>query len=297
MNHFLKIKNLNIKYFLFISLYFINFLILGSKAGILILYLLSFLFILSSLKSTEKVNIFFLKNFGILILIITAFLSFIVIDIFRANFYLTKAISLTDLFQILKDTKFIFENSILLFEKILKRLATQGVDQFILINLTFSEYDFEYTKQFVVYMYKNFINLMLPGTIYPEAYAPSSQLFTDVLFKKNLVGNMDELSLLKNLNTQPFSVFGFFTILFGSVYSPIGVFIYFYSLSFVLKKINDIFLRVVIVSIFYLSFIIFSFEGVLATQIQLYFQILFIYYLSLTLNIMYKTNYSTFKKL
>ena len=290
-NHQLKIENLDLKYFLFILLYFFNFLLLGSKAGILILYLLSFLFILSSLRLNEKVYIFFLNKFGIFILILSTILAFIVIDVFRANFYLSKSISFADLFDIFKNySNYFSETSPLLFEKILKRLAIQGLDQFILINLTFSEYDFQYTKEFVLYIYKNFLNLMLPGTIYTEAYTPSSQLFTDLLFKKNLIGNSDEFYILKNFNTQPFSVFGFFTILFGPYYSMIGIFIYFFSLSSILNKIDDVFLRVVIVVIFYSSLIIFSFESTIALQIQLYFQLLFIHYLLLSLNVVYKKN-------
>ena len=211
---------------------------------------------------------------------------------FRADYYLSKAISFSDLSQIFgKIFSQFLNSSVLVFEKILIRLTNHGMDQFILINLSFLEYDFEYTKQFSLYIYKNFINLMMPGTVYPESYSPSSQLFTDILFKRNLDGDIDEIELIRNLNTQPFSVFGFFTILFGPYLSLIMVFIYFSCLCLLINKIKDIFFRVVIVFIFYSSFIIYSFESTIALQIQLYFQILFVHLFAMFLNQLFKKKF------
>jgi hypothetical protein len=218
-------------------------------------------------------------------LILTTLITYLIVDIFRANYYLLKTISFSDLTQVFQKVFFdINYLSIIGLEKILIRLTNHGMDQFILINLTFSEYDFEYAKQFSLYIYKNFINLILPGTIYLEAYSPSSQLFTEILFKSNLNGEIEELELLNKLNTQPFTAFGFFTILFGSYLSLIISFIYFFFLSLLINKTHDVFFRVVVVCLFYLSFIIYSFEDVVASQIQLYFQILFIHFFALTLN-------------
>jgi hypothetical protein len=285
LNKNMKFNNLELKYFTFVFIYFLNFLFLGSKGGILILYLLSFLFILSSFKNSKKINIFFLRSHGIILLIFTTLITYLIIDIFRADYYLLKTISFSDLTQIFQKVFFdIYYSGIIGLEKILIRLTNQGMDQFILINLTFSEYDFEYAKQFSLYIYKNFINLMLPGTIYLEAYSPSSQLFTEILFKSNLNGEIEELELIKKLNTQPFTAFGFFTILFGSYLSLIMSFIYFFFLSLLINKTHDVFFRVVVVGLFYLSFVTFAFEEVVASQIQLYFQILFIHFFALTLN-------------
>ena len=67
---------------------------------------------------------------------------------------------------------------------ILDRFCHDGIDRFFLIfhGVWVSDFDGNFLQDFYSYLKKNLLNLLLPGTVYPEAYAPSSQIFGSVLF-------------------------------------------------------------------------------------------------------------------
>jgi hypothetical protein len=118
-----------------------------------------------------------------------------------------------------------------MFYQILYRLSQGGLDQFLLIFQSFivDAFDLDTATKFAAYLGKNTLNQILPGTPFPEAYIPSSMLFHQII-EKNFIGLGDIVGtsqLIKSLNTQPYTIFGFF-IIFFCIFAP--VFLYLFSL-------------------------------------------------------------------
>ncbi|GBL32940.1 hypothetical protein EMGBS12_12500 [Methylophilaceae bacterium] len=169
-----------------------------------------------------------------------------------------------------------FEESVSLQEKIrstlnhiLYRLAWGGSDRLILIMNSYLIPDFEATSNFILYLIKNFINLTLPGTIFSDAYLPSSQIFVDII-EKNSYENLkfiNKTNILSKLNTQPFTLYGFFIILFGFL-APVFIFIFSYSFSKFYNSTKYIFLKLASFYFFWSFLSCFGFEVVLANSIH-----------------------------
>jgi len=89
-------------------------------------------------------------------------------------------------------------------------------NNFILIFSHYTkEVDFSYRLHFASYSWSSFLNLVLPGTPFPEAYVPTSQLFPKVLEQNVMESHLDNITLRQQANTQPYSFFGFLMIVFG----------------------------------------------------------------------------------
>ncbi len=118
------------------------------------------------------------------------------------------------------------------------RLSMGGLDRFLLIFQSFiiDGYSLTTSTSLLAYMAKNMANLLLPGTIFPEAYAPSSQLFLSVIANQDLDGSIGMANLMRSFNTQSFTIFGLFTIMFG-LYAPLALFFFF----FIMVKVFDLF--------------------------------------------------------
>lgn len=114
-----------------------------------------------------------------------------------------------------------------------------NVNNFILLFHHFSEsYDPAYAFDFLTYLYKSFINLILPGTPYPESYVLSSQLFPDVIAKAELTSRLDKAQFLIQANTQPYTLFGVMLVVFGLFLTPIITFILCFIFTLIYKRAN-----------------------------------------------------------
>ena len=156
--------------------------------------------------------------------------------------------------------------------KILDRLCYGGLDRFILVFHGFWVGDFgtAFILDFAVYLYSNLVNLVLPGTIYENAYAPSAQIFDKLLYGKvpNTPSSADYL--FANLNTQPFTLFGLFILLFG-FFSPVAIFVFGYALVRLYELLDSMLIRAVIISFFFATLSCFGFETNIANAIQQFF--------------------------
>lgn len=98
-------------------------------------------------------------------------------------------------------------------------------DRYVLIYYSYigEKYSVSYAWEYSAYLYRNFLNLILPGTPFQESYAPSSNLLGQVLSKEALNNNFTEIELAKSLNTQPYTLPGVLIIISGFV-TPLIIF-------------------------------------------------------------------------
>lgn len=216
------------------AIFFAISLFVGSKAGWIQIGFLFFLIPYSFLRTTNDRSILFLSVPAITLVIIMSPVLYFFAVFYRIS--LTSSIN----FDVLNTLLFLDFNSLdFLFREIFDRLAIGGFDRFMLVSTSFLELNSQsyVFQEFMPYIYKNGANLLLPGTPYPEAYAPSSQMFPNVLNMQPLEGGVSEAYLLTSINSQPYTIFGIFTILFGP-FSPLVIFLYhaLLTLIFVISK-------------------------------------------------------------
>ncbi len=214
---------------LYLSLVFIIFAIVnfsaGSKAAPLVVFIVLILCPLGLSTGFKDMQAFVFKNQYILLIIILSPLLYFMAHLTRLSYSSGVYPNLDLLFGIISDynPSAIYD----LFGAIGYRLAWGGLDQFLLLFHSFilNSYDISTSLNLLSYIAKNFINLVSPGTPFMEAYAPSSQLFYSVIAKNELISNFDKISLVKSLSTQPYTLFGFFVVIFG-IFAPLFLFIF-----------------------------------------------------------------------
>jgi hypothetical protein len=120
------------------------------------------------------------------------------------------------------------------------------------------------------------VNLLLPGTPFPEAYAPSSQLFPDVIASGDLNGNLTLFEFIHNSNTQPYTLFGIFILLFG-VISPLVLFLIMVIFLFCFNRLENHFLRMAIIYFFAAALSSFGIDSVIGNSAHLLVSMVLMY--------------------
>jgi hypothetical protein len=123
---------------------------------------------------------------------------------------------------------------------------------------------FEYRMDYAKYMSKGFINRILPGTPYLEAYTPSSMYLYDVLSFEKIESTLTKVTLLKQANTQPFTLFGTLTIIFGPL-SVLVSFLFGMFFSVVYKLTDAKYIKGLLI------FLLFAFLQVFGLEQQIYY--------------------------
>ena len=282
-------KFLDFKFLLILFLYLLNFSYLSSKGGVYILIVLIFVSI-TSYNNFLNFKIILPTKKLIFIIILIAFFLFVLLSTYRSYISTSDEFNFFVLKELLKDPNF-YSSFIGKCERILIRVSNHGVDQFLLINQSFFEYNLSYSLDFAHYLLKNFINIILPGTIFIENYLPSSQLFGDVIHQRELLGKSNEESFLQNINTQPYTSFGLSLILFGKYFSYVIVTLYFILIQKLSLIFQNILFKATMGLVFWHSLIVYSFEVIIATDIQFFFQLYFIHLLVKSLNYLFLIYY------
>jgi hypothetical protein len=265
-----------------ISIIFILFTLLffeaGAKAAILAVFTWLVLFPVAFSREFNLANISFVNLKAIMMIALLSLPMFYFSMIMRMNIGMGISTDLNMLLIGVDKFEIIMFNDII--KLILYRFCQGGLDQFLLIFHSFiiNNMDLNTSFNFINYLVKNSLNLILPGTPFAESYVPSSQLFHQVI-DKNLVGlnygvNPDEL--IKSLNTQPYTIFGVFMIIFGII-SPMMIYILTYLFINIFKRINDIFVKSALLFFFIAIFSSYGFETAIGNAVHLYVSILFMY--------------------
>jgi len=149
----------------------------------------------------------------------------------------------------------------LLMNEIFYRLSAGGFDRFMLIANTFlsAEISSYGAQEYLPYMLKNFANMILPGTVYLEAYAPTSQLFSQVISKTPMDGDVSAAYLLGSINSQAYTIFGVMTVL-GGWLAPLYIFVYNLMFCVFYYFFKHLFIRMTLIYFYFTSLSSFGFE-------------------------------------
>jgi len=214
-------KNSKKFYLSIVFLFFLLMIYAGSKAAILLIFLFFFLvpvcvYYNSDVKiywPSKKMLLFFVVIAPLLFLFSMAYRIIINTPVVQELLSFSSLSLLASSFEFAELCNLIFSR------------FSVTLNNYIAIYSSF--FDFEslaYRLTFLEYTFKGTLNLLLPGTPYPESYVPSSQLLNNVLSMQQLEPSLDKVSLLVQANTQPYTLFGWLTILFG----PLSIFISFF---------------------------------------------------------------------
>lgn len=265
---------------IYLSLIFILFIIVnfyaGSKAAPLVVIIVFLLCPLGLSIDYKFKKVFFIKPRYIFIIAILSPFLYMMADAVRLSHASVVAPNIGLLIEELFDYN--LNNIFDLLNRISYRLAWGGLDQFLLIFHSFilNSYDISTSLNLINYCAKNFINLIFPGTPFIDAYAPSSQLFYFVIARADLISDYDGMSLVKSLNTQPYTLFGFLTILFG-IFAPLFLFIFIGIFNKIYTWFDNIFIKITMQYFFINSLSLFGAEIVAANCINLLISIFFLY--------------------
>lgn len=125
-----------------------------------------------------------------------------------------------------------------------------------------------YAATFGEYVLSSFGNLVLPGTPYPQAFVPSSNLLPDVLAGRELIGEGTKASLIQAFNTQPFSLYGV-ALISVRWFAPVAVAVLWVALSLVYRATKSVAVRLGIAYAVFVLLNSYGFEVALANTIHL----------------------------
>ena len=258
----------------FTSLFFIS----GSKGAILVIFMLLMFLPFSASREYFNAQISFpsIKFLMVLALLMPPMFYFALIQ--RVSLGSGIAPNLSTLLAGISE----FDTSVFydMTNQILYRLSWGGIDRFLLVFQSFSinSFDLNTEREFVNYLAKNTLNLVLPGTLFPESYAPSSQLFPQVIEKNLVGGEIDKSALIISLNTQPYTLFGIFIIIFGFA-APVFLYLFTFAYIFIFNKIGNVFLKITMLYFFFGVLSSYGIEVVLGNSVHLFVSISLMYFL------------------
>jgi len=120
-----------------------------------------------------------------------------------------------------------YSNWLATFWIICQRLSVEFYRYVLIVTKTnpIISFDNQASLNYFYYCGKNLINLLIPGTVYSEAYQPSSMMLEPLLLGRDMI-SVDPSEYWQRLNTQPTTIFGLSWITFG-FFAPVLVsFIY-----------------------------------------------------------------------
>lgn len=260
----------------------------GSKASWLMFFGFFFIISYSYIRSNSDSLILFPRvSLGIFIIIVAPIVYYVIL-FYRMSMTTSFEFNFFEVLETLNTSTIS-----LLIEEVIYRLSAGGFDRFMLISTTFLSLDIlSYgTQEYLPYIFKNFINLIMPGTIFVEAYAPSSQLFNDVIDTKSLDGEVTSSFLLKKINSQAYTIYGVITIITGWL-APIFIFLYNFIFCFLYTHIKHFIIRISLIYFYFISLSSFGFEVAAGYSVHIIISLFFMYYVLLILS---KFNYKMTK--
>jgi hypothetical protein len=248
----------------------------GSKGAILAIFIMFMIFPFAASREYPHVKVVFpsIKFLAMLLLLSPLLFYFALLQ--RIS---VKLGSLLDFRSFLASISWISSSELSdIFNDIFSRLSMGGMDRYLLIFQSFfvNAFDPNTAWKLVGYLSKNALNMVLLGTPFPQAYVPSSQLFVQVI-NKDLVGQMISAeSLIRHSNTQPYTVFGIFMIIFGYA-APLLLYICTVAYVYMYNRMNNIFLKTTMLYFFFGALASYGIEIVFGNSVHLLASMLFMY--------------------
>jgi hypothetical protein len=148
------------------------------------------------------------------------------------------------------------------------RLST-ALDRYVLIvDAHLFAHSTAYAVSFASYLVRSFLNLVLPGTPYLDAYTPSSNLLPLVLTGQPLVGAATKAELIVSLNTQPYTMYGVAVLLLGKG-APFLIFTMTAAVGLFYRMVHSVSARLALMYLFFAGIHVYGFEVAAANAIHL----------------------------
>ncbi len=245
-----------------------------SKAALLQVFTFFFLGPLAYCYSSNK-QIYWPQKKLLLIGVILAVPLFVYSMLSRSIMGLGISLSLDNMWDLILNSGD-FEVQIIL-ELIFERLSAM-MNNFLLLFSTFSKgYSLDYSLHFLGYTYSSLMNLVLPGTPFPDAYVLSSQLFPKVVDMQVMESGLDRITYLQQSNTQPYSFFGVLLVIFSPIPALFICFFVGVMFSIFFNLVKPHYAKIVIMYFFTILFQCFGIEAVIQffiiTLVTTFFQV------------------------
>lgn len=250
----------------------------GSKAGFLGVFSFFFLISYFYIRNNPDAVLYFPSMKVLLVLFATSPIVYLAVTFYRIGLTTSYQFNFMTLFEIFS---IIDMNTIAaLLENIFYRLSAGGFDRCMIIFNSFSSFLMpEYgLKDYLPYLLKNAVNLFLPGTPFQEAYAPSSQLYYQVIAQKPLDGDLSEAYLLRSINSQAYTIFGVMTI-FGGWIAPLLLIFYNYLFCIFYNLFRSLLIRMILIYLYMVTLSSFGFEVGFGYTFHVFISLFIMYYI------------------
>lgn len=247
--------------------------VFGSKASVLVLMVEMVLFPLAiSIQYKDSIIIGFSSRF-LKMLIIVAPILFLVVDNFRRN---ELEFSIIDTLNSIADPVIFLAN----IKNIFQRLCWGMLDQyFIIFNRLYNGILTEDNIYiFIQYLFKSSVNLLYPGTPFPDAIAPTSEIFPMLMDGSeydSVVSNKSEL--LSIYNSQPYGLYGILLILF-KYFAPLFVFFYMKLITYIYNFFGNPIIKISLLTFFFNNLTCFGLDADLNNGVHTLISILAMYF-------------------
>ncbi|MBU3598277.1 hypothetical protein [Polynucleobacter bastaniensis] len=258
--NYLNTCNFNKKIIYFYSFFFIYYVVVltlfGSKASVLVIFIEMILFPLALSLEFKNAKVISIDIRGSILLVLSSFWIFYFVNEIRLS---NLKLNVFDSLNRLIEFNIFIEN----LNRIFQRLAWGSIDQYFLIfNMVFKDNFLQDKKiDFIEYIFKSTLNLVLPGTPFVETIAPSSEILSLLLNGGdifNLVG--DKHSLFATYNSQPYSLFGLFLLIFGFL-SPLFLYFYMKLISRLYFMSKNLYIKITILLLFINNLVCFGIDA------------------------------------
>jgi hypothetical protein len=263
---------------IFIALLFIGLgFYAGSKASFLGVFWFFFLVAYCFIRNNRNATVLFPSIRVFLIVAAFSPIIYFVVFFYRISMTSSLEFNLSTIVQIFSVVD--LDAASLLVDEIFYRLSAGGFDRCMLLFTAFSsslvpEYG---TQQFLPYLLKNLVNLLLPGTPFTEAYAPSSQLFWQVMNSRPLDGDVSANYLLASINSQAYTIFGVMTVI-GGWLAPLLLVGYNLFFCIAYNLFYSFFIRITLIYLYMVTLSSFGFEVGFGYAFHVFICFIFMYY-------------------
>jgi hypothetical protein len=273
INTYIHSKKIIYLYFIIFVYYITVLTVFGSKASVMVIYIEMILFPIALSLEFKNTKVISIETGALIALLLSSFLIFYFVNEIRLS---NIEFEVLDSLNKLLEFNTFFEN----LNRILQRLAWGSIDQyFVIFSMVFdNKYLLDDKNKFILYIFKSTQNLVLPGTPFIEAIAPSSEILGLLLNGDNISNLVDDKnSLYAIYNSQPYSLYGFFLLIFG-FFSPLFIYLYMRLISSIYFMTNNIYIKIVFLLFFNESLVCFGIDTVINNTMHTFISVGVIYF-------------------
>ena len=133
-------------------------------------------------------------------------------------------------------------------------------------------------NEFLSYIIKSTLNLVLPGTLFIEAIAPSSEILAPLIKGDDIFNLVDDKNYLYDIyNSQPYSLYGLFLLIFG-FFSPLFIYLYMKLISNIYFMTKNLYIKIVLLLFFFSNLSCFGIDADINNAIHTLVSVWVIYF-------------------